>query len=294
MKSKDAVVAVISDMQTGSTVALSPLRWNLLDGGTYRASPGQKIIYRQWVKSAQKVKELRHDGRGTKRLVFVLNGEPIDGHHHDTPQLITTRPKEQIEMSISLIDEWLGIAEYNPKRGDCIYLVRGTSAHERGEYIEQIGRDFDGVVPYRKDTSPLVKDGRYHFQKLRRTVNGVLFDFAHHGFTRGSRAWTRSNSIRYALQSIYFNALENNLPIPDYVIRSHKHYYTYDDYKGERKTVWGCLTPCWQLKTYFGNMVAANDPLNTIGMIYFDVLKNGNSKPYAEYIKIEDAPVKEF
>ena len=126
MQNKDTVVAVISDMQVGGTTALCPLRWNLLDGGTYHASPGQKVIHKQWIRSAEKVRDLRYDSKAKKRLILVLNGEPIDGHHHDTPQVITTRSKEQIEMSISLLDEWLDIAEYDYKRGDCIYLVRGT------------------------------------------------------------------------------------------------------------------------------------------------------------------------
>ena len=289
----NTVIAVLSDMQVGSTVALSPPNWNLLDGGTWRASGAQSIIYRQWVTSAEKVRDLRHEGK-RKRLVVVLNGEPIEGDHHDTAQIITKNVTEQIDMAISLLDQWLGIAEYNPKRGDCIYLVRGTSAHEKGEHIERIGRDLDGVVPYRKDSSPIVKDGRYHYQKLRRTVNGKLFDFAHHGFSRGSRAWTRSNSIRYALQSMYFDALDYGKPIPDYVIRSHKHVYIHDTYHGERKTIWGCQTPCWQLKTQFGNQVAANEHINTIGMIYFDVLASGASQPYAEYIQVEDTKVEEF
>ena len=290
MPDKDTVVALISDMQVGSSVALCPLKWNLMDGGTHRASPGQKIIHKQWVRSAAKVKQSLTEFRTRKRLVLILNGEPIDGDHHGTPQLITGRRQEQIDMSISLLDEWLGIAEYNPIRGDCIYLVRGTSAHERGEHIEQIGRDIDGVIPYRRDTSPLLKDGRYHYQKLRRRVNGVLFDITHHGFRRGSRAWTRENSIRYTLKSMYYDALENKQPIPSYVIRSHNHVYTFDTFKD----MWGCITPCWHLKTHFGNQVAANENMNTIGMIYFDVLKNGNSKHYAEYIEIEDTPVKEF
>jgi hypothetical protein len=294
MPNKDTVIAVISDMQVGSTVALCPPKWNLLDGGTHIASPAQMIIYRQWIHSAKKVNELLHEGRGRKRLVLILNGEPIDNYHHGTPQIITKRPQEQIDMAIALLDEWMQIAEYEPKHGDKMYLVRGTSAHENGEYINQIGRDLDGVVPYRKDTSSITKDGRYYFHKLRRTVNGKLFHIAHHGFTRGSRAHTRSNSLRYTLASMYFDALDYGLPIPDYVVRSHNHVYTYDTYTGERKTIWGCITPCWQLKTHFGNQVAANEDINTIGMVYFDVLKSGYSMPYAEYIKVEDTPIKEF
>lgn len=292
--SKDTVVAVLSDMQVGSTVALCPPKWNLLDGNTHHASPAQMIIYRQWIESAKKVKDLLTEGRGRKRLVIILNGEPIDGDHHGTPQIITKNKTEQINMAVSLLDEWMQITDYTPKRGDCMYLVRGTTAHESGEHINQIGRDLEGVVPFRKDTSELTKDGRYYFHKLRRTVSGNLFHITHHGFSRGSRAHTRSNSLRNTLVSMYFDALDYGLPIPDYVVRSHNHVYTYDTYPGERKKMWGCITPCWQLKTHFGNQVAANEDMNTIGMVYFDVLKSGHSAPYAEYIKVEDAPVKEF
>ena len=294
MPNKDTVIAVISDMQVGSTVALVPSRWQLHDGGTFHASPAQNIIRRQWIHSAKQVKDALTEKRARKRLVLVLNGEPIDNNHHDSPQIITKNSTEQIDMAIALLDEWLQIVEYEPKRGDCIYLVRGTSAHERGEHIERIGRDLDGVVPYRRDSSPITKDGRYHFQKLRRTVNGRMFNVTHHGFTRGSRAWTSENSIYYALKSMYFTALDYGYEPADFYIRSHKHTFTQAYYYGRNKTLHGVQTPCWQLKTQFGHQVAANEDINTIGMIYYDILKSGASQFYSEIMEIEDAPIEEF
>lgn len=294
MANKDTVVAVISDMQVGSTVALVPPKWQLLDGGTFHASPAQMIIYRQWLHGAKRVKDALTEGRGRKRLVMVLNGEPIDGDHHDTPQIITKNQTEQIDMAIALMDEWLQIVDYEPKRGDCMYLVRGTSAHERGEHIERIGRDIEGVVPYRKDSTSLTKDGRYHFQKLRRTVNGKLFHITHHGFSRGSRAWTTENGIYNALKSAYFTALDYGYEPADFYIKSHKHVLTTAEYHGRKKTLHGVQTPCFQLKTHFGNQAAANEDINTIGMIYYDVLKSGATQFFSEVMEIEDCKVEEF
>lgn len=294
MPNKDTVVAVISDMQVGSTMALAPSKWNLHDGGTFHASPAQMIIHRQWVHSAKQVKDVLADGRNRKRLVLVLNGEPIDGDHHDTPQIVTKNRTEQIDMAVSLLDEWMQVVEYEPKRGDCMYLVRGTSAHERGEHIERIGRDLDGVVPYRKDSSTLTKDGRYHWQKLRRTVNGKLFNVTHHGFSRGSRAWSTENAIYNTLKSAYFTALDYGYEAADFYIRSHKHVLTVAEYHGRNKTLHGVQTPCFQLKTHFCNQVAANEDINTIGIIYYDVLKTGATQFYSDVIEIEDAKVEEF
>lgn len=292
--SKDTVVALISDMQVGSTVALCPPTWNLMDGGTFHASPAQMVMYKRWVESAKNCKDLLTENRLRKRLVLVLNGEPIDGDHHDSPQLITRIRKEQISMAIALLDEWLGLVGYNPKRGDCIYLVRGTSAHERGEHIEEIGRDLDGVVPKRKDTNALQKDGRYHFQKLRKMVNGVYFKIQHHGFGRGSRAWTTENSIQYALKSEYFKCLDNKQPIPEITACSHIHVYNHARYFGKQTTMFGCTTPCWQLKTHFSNRVAALEDINTIGNIYFDVTEGGKWKEYPDIVEILDEPITEF
>jgi hypothetical protein len=294
MSDRDTVIALISDMQVGSTVALCPPKWQLYDGGTHTASPGQRIIHRKWVDSAKNVKDLLTETRRRKRLVIVLNGEPIDGHHHDTPQLITKTPNEQIEMAITLLDEWMQIAEYEPKRGDSMYLVRGTDAHEKGEHIERIGRDFDGVVPYRRDSSPLTKDGRYHYQKLRRKVNGQLFQIAHHGFGRGTRAWTKENSIAYALKSMYFTCLDSKQPIPSVVVASHYHVFTQVYYYGKQKTIYGCITPSWQLRTNFVHRIAALENINTIGNLYFDVTKSGAIKPIPDVIEIEETPIEEF
>ena len=294
MPDKDTVVAVISDMQVGSTVALCPPKWNLYEGGTFHASPAQNIIHRQWIHSAKQVNELLTETRVRKRLVLVLNGEPIDNHHHDTPQIITKTPGEQIDMAITLLDEWMQLAGYEPKRGDCMYLVRGTSAHEKGEHIEQIGRDLAGVVPYRKDSSKTTKDGRYHHQKLRKMVNGELFQIAHHGLGRGTRPWTKENSISYALKSMYFECLDSNQPIPSVVVASHFHTFVQAYYHGKQKTMYGCITPSWQLKTNFVYRVAALENLNSIGNLYFDVTKSGAIKPMPDVIEIEDVPIGEL
>lgn len=294
MANKDTIVALISDMQVGSTVALCPPRWQLSEGGTVHASPAQQIIYRQWINSAKVIKDALTEGRGRKRLVLILNGEPIENDHHETKQVVTKDTQEQISMAITLLDEWLQIVEYSPKRRDCIYLVRGTCAHENTNAIEQIGRDIDGVIPWRRDTSSTTKDGRYYWEKIRGNINDNLFHITHHGFRRGSRAWTTSNSIFHSLKSMYFTALDYGYPISDYVVRSHNHVYTQAYYHGKRKTIHGCITPCWQLKTHFGNRVAANEDINTIGMIFYDVLKSGDSKHYTEILEVEDTPIREL
>lgn len=291
---KDAVVAVISDMQVGGKTALAPLKWSLNDGDSYHASPAQRIIHRQWISSAKAVHDLLTENKQRKRLIIVLNGEPIDGDHHDSPQIITRNRTEQASMAASLIDEWMQVAEYEPKRGDCMYLVRGTTAHEKGEHINTIGRDLDGVVPLRRDSSPLKKDGCYYYQKLRKTINGQYFHITHHGFSRGTRAWTTENSIAYSLKSLYFTCLDQGLKIPDYVVTSHYHVFNQAYYYGKQKTMYGCTTPCWQLKTHFGNQVAALEDVNTIGMVSFDVLKSGATKVYPEFMEVEDSPITEF
>jgi hypothetical protein len=294
MTDKDTVISVISDMQTGSSVALCPPKWNLYDGGTHTASPGQMLMHRKWIDSAKNIKDLLTETRRRKRLVIVLNGEPIDGNHHDTPQLITKTPNEQLEMASALIDEWMQVAEYEPKRGDCMYLVRGTDVHEKGEHIERLGRDFEGVVPYRKDSSSTTKDGRYHHQKLRKTVNGHLFQIAHHGLGVGTRPWTRENSISYSLKQIYFDCLDDKQPIPSVVIASHFHRFVQAYYHGKQKTIYGCVTPSWQLKTNYITRIASLENLNSIGNLYFDVTKSGAIKPIPDIIEIEDVPIGEF
>ena len=294
MPNKDTVLAVISDVQVGSTVAVCPPKWNLDEGGTFHASPAQKIMYRKWQDTAKNVKDMLTENKRRKRLVLVLNGEPIDGDHHGTPQLITKNKQEQIDMFISLLDEWLDIVEYDPKRGDCIYLVRGTTAHESGERIEQIGRDIEGVVPYRRDSGPLAKDGRYHYQKIRKSINDVYFRIQHHGFGRGTRPWTRENAILYSLKSQYIDCLDYKKPIPDATVCSHFHVYNFAYYYGKQKTMFGCTTPCWQLKTHFVNRVAPLEDINTIGNIYFDVTASGLMKPVPDFIEVEDAPITEF
>ena len=72
MPDKDTVIAVLSDIQAGSTVAVCPPRWNLYDGGTYHASPAQMIIYRQWVASAKVIKDLLGEGKASRLITTTM------------------------------------------------------------------------------------------------------------------------------------------------------------------------------------------------------------------------------
>lgn len=291
---KDTVIAVISDLHVGGRTSICPMKWNSLDGDPHRASPAQRIIHRQWINCAEQVRDCLTETKERKRLVLVINGDVIDGDHHDSHQLITRIKQEQINMASDLIDEWVRVAGYDPDRDDCIYLVRGTDAHEKGDSLEQIGKDIDGVIPFRKPSSEDSSDGRYSHNLLRKTVNGVYFRLTHHGLSTGRLPWTSEDSIRRKLKAMYFDCLDRKKPIPNYVIGAHIHQYRIAYYYGRNQSMCGVTSPSWQMRTHHGNRVAALDDHNDIGMIWFDVMANGNSREFHDILELEDVKISEF
>ena len=250
------IIAVPSDTHSGSTVGLMPSPWNLEDGGTYHASPAQNEVLlatwrRAWARIAQE--------RKRSRLIVVVNGDPVDGIHHETAELVTRRREEQNRMHIAVMDEALKTAKFNRKKGDRLYYTWGTPAHGASSSEEAIARDL-GAVP---------KGERYAWRRLRLQVNGQVIDIAHQGAGVGRRAWTKENSLRNAVKSVYFNSLEADRPVPRFYVRSHRHVWVApQDHAGRHGTITGIITPAMQLKTEYAHKVAGDEVLSSVGVVW--------------------------
>lgn len=244
------------------------------DGGTYSPSQGQRIIWQQYEEGINNVATLRKG----KQLILTVNGDPVEGMHHDTTQLITSRIEEQEDIFSDVFDWTLKQLKFNEKKGDKLFFTTGTPAHgdNGNQSDERIASQFDGVVKMR--------DARYTWDRLLLDINGVMFDIAHQGPSPGSRAWTRENGLRNTLKSIYFDALNNNSPIPDWWIRSHVHTYVKDTYHGLQQDISGVLTPALQLKTehaYKNHSVK----LAHIGIVYMTIKDNGKVDYYDSVLR---------
>lgn len=184
---------------------------------------------------------------------MVVNGDWVDGSHHQTSQIVTTNlPAIQHEIALKTIQPALDL---NPKR---LIVIRGTEVHVGGSgaHEEALAK---AVGCKTIDNDKTGAHSHWHWQA---ESEGVLMDFAHHGSV-GKLPHTRSNAAKTLAVKIMVAAAKHGTRIPDVVYRSHAHQ--------------GCDTfsefPCrviqtraWQLSTAYVERIAAGS-LPEIGAI---------------------------
>jgi hypothetical protein len=238
-KTRGAVVlAVVSDLHAGSTVALCPPSIHLDDGGTYHASKAQRWLWDRWKDYWERVEQTRRRLNAT--LIHVFNGDLTEGDHHRTTQILSGNPTAQA----AVVNEVLRVPL--AQKPSAIAIVRGTEAHvgPSAAFEERI------ATGLRRDGWPIISDedvGNDSHWVLPMDIQGVRLNFAHHG-KYGTRPSTKMNTVIGLAFDIFNHHALNNRPHPHLAIRSHQHRYadTHDAYPTRL-----IQTPAWQLSTAF-------------------------------------------
>lgn len=241
-------LAIVGDLHANSTIGLCPPTVNLDDGGTYHASKAQLWLWQNWLDYWKRVSAARTALKG--RLVVILNGDMVDGDHHETAQIITRNMATQWAIAEAVLAPALDL---NP---DEIYVIRGTPAHvgKSAQWEEAVARNI-GAVPEAE---------RIHsWWQLRRVFGGVRVDVAHHG-RMGNRPWTRSNAAQMMAAEITYLYARNGWALPHLAIRSHRHL-TADSYDNHPVRV--IQAPAWQLQTEYAHKVATGQLADIGGLI---------------------------
>ncbi len=252
--SRSVVIAVTSDLHCGSTVALCPPVIHLDDGGEYRASKAQLWLWENWREFWGRVDAQRKALNAS--LYQVYNGDMTEGDHHKTTQILSGNPTAQA----TVVNEVMRVPLALKPEG--IIVVRGTEAHVGASacYEERIASGL------RKDGYKVLVDdatgnaSHWHFEM---DVQGVRFDFAHHGRV-GARPWTKPNAVHALAMEIFYNAAANERPFPHLAVRSHMHQYvdTHDSHPTRLIQM-----PAWQLATAFIHRIAPNALADVGGLI---------------------------
>lgn len=250
------ILAVISDIHIGSTVALSPPSIQLDDGGEIRPFGGNsgralRWLWQNWEDAWKLADKLCDQYKAP--LWVVHNGDAVDGDHHGIYQTWTRNMEEQI-----------GIAEEVLRpvrdRAERFFMTRGTDAHVgKSAWSEEL-------LAQMLDATPNKAGGTSSWWHLLMECDGVRFDIAHHG--RLSRLpWTRPNTCsRVAAQVVMRYATPNRIKrMPHVVVRSHMHLFAES---GTNYPVRVVSTPAWQLVTEFGNRLDPGE-LADIGIVFF-------------------------
>ena len=239
-------VVVVSDLHFGSSTALCPPHGIVLeDGGRYMPNAAQKWIWSQWLAFWAVVREYR---KRRVHTVIVMNGEFIDGFHHESTQLATNSPEIMADAALESFSTVAAIAHE-------LFATLGTEAHS-GK-----GAASDRSIARQLGARVNPETGQHAFYELDLLRGGILFDIAHH-VSGGSRYTTRGNGIRAELIDMLVERPEVNV-----VVRSHVHTFAETGRNfGPRRH--GVVTPAWQLKTAFGSRVTRQRVTQVGGIIY--------------------------
>ena len=248
MPNRKAVVAVVSDVHVGSTLAMVPPEGvRLDDGGTYLPSKHQEWLWKCWEDYWEEVRK----ARAKADLYALYNGDLFDGDHHGTTQIIS-RNSEDIDYLTSRV---FGV----PRRlkPNYQFVIRGTEVH-----VGVSGASEEAFARTYQTTSDKVNK-THSWWHLQAEINGVLIDAQHHG-KFGRLPWTGPNAVLQQAAHVFMESARAGLRHPDIAIRSHLHQYG-DSYKAQPTRL--IQTPAWQLKTAFAHKVAPNSPPNIGGLI---------------------------
>lgn len=263
-KSQPVVIAVVSDLHAGSTVALCPPTIKLDDGGKYEASDAQKWLWANWLDFWKQVEARRKKHKA--KLIQVFNGDLTEGDHHKTTQILSGNPTAQA----AVVNEVMAIPL--KMKPDALAFTRGTSAHvgPSAAYEER------AALGLWKDGRPVIKEegtGNCSHWNAKLDILGTLLDFAHHG-KHGANVRTKMSVINGLAHDIFVEHSIDKRPYPHLAFRSHMHQYadTFDAYPTRL-----IQTPAWQLHTEYVHRISTTGKLAHIGGIIVVVTDDGYS-----------------
>lgn len=146
------------------------------------------------------------------RMIIVHNGDLTQGRKYPS-ELVSTREADQQLIAVANLRPWLEIPNV-----EAIRLTHGTGSHGFGES----SMDYL-VAEHLKLLAPDKNIGSVRHGLLK--VDGVRFDYAHHGPTPGIRQWTMGNQLRHYTRSLMNDEILRGRTPPRVVVRSHYHAY---------------------------------------------------------------------
>ena len=196
------VLLITSDTHCRSTVGLiSPKGVGLSDDGHYTPSPGQRWLWDIFREGLDKAGECA--AKHNAEIWWESNGDLTDGNHHGTHQIVSADSIPEREIVRGVLDP---ILDLDPKK---IFIIKGTESHvgKGGSAEESIARALSDDWPVEQD----INTNQYSWYTLQAEIEGLLFDFTHHGRT-GYRPWTEQNAVQLLAAHIFVERSKHGEP----------------------------------------------------------------------------------
>lgn len=289
---KRFIVLFFSDTHGGQTLGLlNPDTIIMEEGpdenGIIQLSPlpvalnaSQKYLWDLYISQIDQVKKLA----GKDEIIVIHNGDVTQGQKYWDSLLYS-----------SIVNQII-IAEYNMRpmleipNVKTMRMTWGTSSHIFGEGTSPtlVQRNLSIIFP-KKDIKT-VKHGLID-------VDGVVIDFAHHGPSKGIRAWLSGNQFRYYLKSIFFDELLADSKPPDVFVRSHFHTRViekineFTDKWGQLEII-GIITPSFTMMNDYGRQATRSKNTVSNGMVAVEII-NGEIEKVHWFTETKDIRRKE-
>jgi hypothetical protein len=252
VKTNETLLVVVSDLHCGSTVALCPPEYPMLDDGEWGLNAIQRWIWDRWTSFGHWVEDY---ARG-RPYVLLVNGDAIEGVHHGTKEVVHADTGVHVSIAVDCLRPLASKASRT-------YVVRGTGAHVGHSAEHAIGRAIGAVDA----------DGVYSRHHWLFRVGPTVVSAKHHIGTSVRRS-LRGTQLSIHLEEERAECAAAGYQVPDLVIRSHRHCYGH--YQTEDAQI--VVTPAWQALTGFGWKVVPN-AIPTIGGVILDWSLTGAPVP---------------
>lgn len=230
---------IISDLHCGCRLGLCPPEVRLDDAAIYRHTPIQADIWKRWVIFWN---EWVPEATKGEPFGVVLNGDAIDGSHHQAVTQITHNLADQARIAKGILHP---VVEACAGR---YYHVRGTETHggKSGQEEERLAEELGAIQD---------REGRHARWELWIEIGVGLVHLSHHIGTAGSLAYETSAVQKEAEQSLVEAARWGGRH-PDVIVRSHRHRFVETRCMTNHGFLTTCTTAAWQAKTPFVYRIA--------------------------------------
>ncbi len=255
---------VISDLHCGCRLGLCPPKVPLDDGAIYQHTPIQADIWKRWQVFWKKwVPQVT---RG-EPFAVVLNGDSLDGKHHNAVTQISQNLTDQARIAKQILRPIIKAC------GGKYYHIRGTEAHvgPSGQDEERLAEELNAIPD---------REGRHARWELWIEIGVGLVHLSHHIGTAGSLAF-ETTAVHKELEQSFVEAARWGNRHPDVIIRSHRHRNVETRIQTARGFATACTTAGWQAKTPFVYKIAGGRV--TLPQIGGTLVRSGDEDVYTRH-----------